>query len=436
MDQNRQYRSRSNSKVITRVIGSSSSQTKDAHERFRDKIIHGRDMGDMEEELNTVRAQSRTQTNLIRMKEEQILKYKSGLEKAKSILKDMVHSTQQKMKKLQDDVNELQETLRQKELKIRNQSLEIVDLSRQIKTGANNTHSWDSEKEKLQQQLRMYESNSRAINDRYSSHEKELHERNVQLKSANGRLQSELSSLRSKYNKKMEEDRSKTQELHRLHALVSELQSHNNSSSAASRADSASSRLTFDRLRKDLEGAERQLANSNSMMEDVGFFVNVKNGIDDFVTETNNSLASRVDLEREKVKIPDLICPPTFKAIMEAEVEDLPELGGRLNREVEEDQRNCRRALKEMQSKAYFLLQSIDDTKSTLKNNKFQSDQFGEIFSDIEASLEKIDGNVSQVHVFGDDRDKQSHEVNPGLSGFRGSEGRTKMGILWQGYGN
>ena len=41
------------------------------------------------------------------------------------------------MKKLQDDVNELQETLRQKELKIRNQSLEIVDLSRQIKTGAN-----------------------------------------------------------------------------------------------------------------------------------------------------------------------------------------------------------------------------------------------------------------------------------------------------------
>ena len=41
-------------------------------------------MGDMEEELNTVRAQSRTQTNLIRMKEEQILKYKSGLEKAKS----------------------------------------------------------------------------------------------------------------------------------------------------------------------------------------------------------------------------------------------------------------------------------------------------------------------------------------------------------------
>ena len=78
--------------------------------------------------------------------------------------------------------------------------------------------------------------------------------------------------------------------------------------------------------------AERQLANSNSMMEDVGFFVNVKNGIDDFVTETNTSLASRVDLEREKVKIPDLICPPTFKAIMESEeVEDLPELGNCLS---------------------------------------------------------------------------------------------------------
>lgn len=413
----------------------SSSQPKDAHERFREKIIHGRDISDMEEELNNVRNQTRTQTNLIKMKEEQILKYKIGLEKAKSILKDMVQSTQRKMEKLQDDVNELQEAIKMKEAKIRNQNLEIISLNQKLKTGSRNKNSSSQEVLKLQQELDMYKANSQNAKGRWSNQERELHDNNIKLKEANHRLQAQLENIHNKHNRKIQEDREKTQEIHRLVALVDDLQRLNHSGRGQYDDVRENSRLTLDRLRKDLDGTERDLANKNAMIEDVAFFVNVKNGIDDFLAELNTEVESRIDLEREAVKIPNLVCPVTFKAIMEAEtVEDLPELGAKLNREVEEDQRNCRRALKEMQSKAYFLLQSIDDTQSTLKNNKFQADQFNEIFGDIEASLEQIDDKVRSVSIFFDERDQmQGHEINPGLSGFRINETR---GVLWQGYGN
>ena len=65
-------------------------------------------------------------------------------------------------------------------------------------------------------------------------------------------------------------------------------------------------------------------------MEDVEFFMSVKDGVDDFLNDTHYIPGSRVDVDREAIKIPKFTCVPTFQKILDAEVEKLPALGTNL----------------------------------------------------------------------------------------------------------
>merc|ERR1719461_2662759 len=109
--------------------GAPNRNIKDAHERFRDRIINGRDINDVEEELNTERAKNVQMETVIKMKESQIVKYSKGLEKAKGNLKGMVESTQQKMGKLQEKVDSLQAALQQRDAQLREKNREISSLT-------------------------------------------------------------------------------------------------------------------------------------------------------------------------------------------------------------------------------------------------------------------------------------------------------------------
>lgn len=412
------------SSSVQRGGGSNKRQIKDAHERFRDRIINGRDINDVEEELNTERAKNVQMESVIKMKESQIVKYSKGLEKAKGILKGMVESTQQKMGKLQEKVDSLQAALQQRDEQLREKNREISSLTESGTGLGHTTESLRVENERMRTELESYRSRSKNATDRFEGRQVELQAKNSDLSSNNHRLTGELARVNAQLQRKIRDDQEKTAEIERLQLRLLELE-------GGSFSDQNARNMSLARAQAEMEKLEGKLAGVHAMMNDVEFFVSIKNELDDF--ETSASQVPSASAEKENIFVPQLKSEATFaKLIDTTDPAEILEVQQRMNREIEEDRVNCRRALKELQSQSYILNHSYDDLVHNLDASSAEAATVLGAFGDIEASLEKFNEGLKMVEIYGDVRDNadNAQDVNKLLAGFRDDEAKEKPSII------
>merc|ERR1719336_312105 len=163
--------------------------------------------------------------------------------------------------------------------------------------------------------------------------------------------------------------------------------------------------LSMARAKAELEKLEGKLAGVHAMMDDVEFFVSIKNELDDFETAASKIATSSGN--KENIFVPQLKSHPTFDKLLEtSDPQVLLEVQQRLNREIEEDRVNCRRALKELQSEAYLLNHNYDDMIATLDSSASETSTVMDAFGDIDASLERLNGDLDHFEIYGDSRDQ------------------------------
>jgi len=412
-------------KADTQMGGSSNKrQIKDAHERFRDRIINGRDINDVEEELSTERAKNVKMESVIKMKESQIVKYSKGLEKAKGILKGMVESTQSKMAKLQEKVDSLQAALLLRDEQLREKNREISSLTSSGSSSGHTTESLRVENERMRTELESYRSRSKNSTDRFEGRQVEWQTKNTDLSSNNHRLTGELARVNAQLQRKIRDDQEKTAEIERLNLRLLELE-------GGSFSDQNARNMSLARAQAEMATLEGKLAGVHAMMSDVEFFVSIKNELDDF--ETFASQVPSPSAEKENIFVPQLKSEPTFaKLIKTTDCAEILEVQQRMNREIEEDRVNCRRALKELQSQSYILNHSYDDLVHNLDVSSAEAATVLGAFGDIEASLEKFNEGLKMVEIYGDVRDNadNAQDVNKLLAGFRDDEVKEKPSII------
>jgi len=403
---------RNNTFRSTSVQRGTNRNIKDAHERFRDRIINGRDINDVEEELNNERAKTTQMETVIKMKESQILKYSKGLEKAKGILKGMVESTQEKMGKLQEKVDSLQAALQQRDSQLRDKDREISQFTESLKGTGHTTQSLRQENERILVELEAYRTSTKQATDRYEGRQAELQSKNSDLSSNNHRLTTELARIQAQMQRRIRDDQEKTAEIERLQMRLLELE-------GGTFMDANARNLAIARARAEMEKLEGKLAGVHAMMDDVEFFVSIKNELDDFETAASKIAVSSGN--KENLFVPQLKSHPTFDKLLEtSDSQVLLEVQQRLNREIEEDRVNCRRALKELQSQAYLLNHNYDDMIATLDSSTSETSTVMDAFGDIEASLERLNGDLNHFEIYGDVRDQtEDPEANKLLAGFR-----------------
>jgi len=412
------------SSSVQRGGGAPNRNIKDAHERFRDRIINGRDINDVEEELNTERAKNVQMETVIKMKESQIVKYSKGLEKAKGILKGMVESTQQKMGKLQEKVDSLQAALQQRDLQLRDKDREIQSLAEGGKGSGHTIETLRVENETMRTELESFRSRMGTATDRFEGRQAELHAKNQDLAGNNHRVTTELARVNAQLQRRIRDDQEKTAEIERLQMRLLELE-------GGSFVDANARNLSMARARAEMEKLEGKLAGVHAMMGDVEFFVSIKNELDEF--ENTASQIPSPSQEKENLYVPQLKSQPTFEKLLETtDVPILLEVHQRLNREIEEDRVNCRRALKELQSQAYILNHSYDDLVSNLNVSKSETTTVLDAFGDIDAALQKFNDSLKEVEVYGDVRDQSDNnqDVNKLLAGFRDDADPDKPNVL------
>jgi len=410
---------RTNNFRSTSVTRGPNRNIKDAHERFRDRIINGRDINDVEEELNNERAKTTQMETVIKMKESQILKYSKGLEKAKGILKGMVESTQEKMGKLQEKVDSLQAALQQRDVQLRDKDREISQFTESLKGTGHTAESLRAENERMRIEIESYRTSTKQATDRYEGRHAELQAKNSDLSSNNHRLTTEMARLQAQMQRRIRDDQEKTAEIERLQMRLLELE-------GGSFMDANARSLSIARAKAELEKLEGKLAGVHAMMDDVEFFVSIKNELDDF--ETAASRVATSSGNKENIFVPPLKSHPTFDKLLEtSDPQALLEVQQRLNREIEEDRVNCRRALKELQSQAYLLNHNYDDMIATLDSSNSDTSTVMDAFGDIEVSLERLNGDLDHFEIYGDVRDQtEDPEANKLLAGFRDDLGPEK----------
>jgi len=391
----------------------------DAHERFRAKIIHGRDMSDMEEELNTVRAKNLRSESVIKMKEEQITKYKKGLEKAKDILKDMVQSTQTKMKKLQDDVNTLQDTLKERETQLRSKTREVITLSQQLNADGTTSLSLLKQKEELERELEVYRNQSKLKADRFSGRQEEFVAQNTSLQTTNHRLTAEMANLQDKLQKKIRENQEQSSEIQILRDKIEDLRGLRAKDENSHLNVDARRKVSYEHLKNNFEAIQKQLKRSEQMMDDIEFFVGLKNTVDDYIENIHTPIVLANAVNDHRNYSLELKSKKTFEDIKkEKDLEKVVPLFQKLNRDVDEDCTNARRVLKEISSKTNVLKSDMKDNLCRLDKQSQQLVFLGGSLNTWEVQLQKILDRTNEIQIFGDYRDDVKLVDNNVLSRF------------------
>merc|ERR1719464_1638739 len=100
----------------------------------------------------------------------------------------------------------------------------------------------------------------------------------------------------------------KTAEIERLQMRLLELE-------GGSFSDANARNLSLARAKAELEKMEAKLAGVNAMMDDVEFFVSIKNELDDF--ETSAGEVCSPSAEKESIYVPQLKSEATFEKLCE-----------------------------------------------------------------------------------------------------------------------
>jgi len=296
-------------------------------------------------------------------------------------------------------------------------------MRQQISMDGNTTKAYESTVQNLEKELKELKRVSKNRADKWTTYESELTEQNNTLTQVNHRIQQELSTLQQKFQDRIRGDKEKDQEIQRFRNRILELEALYSREIQNARNNDRQRQEQIDRIQLNLSGVERSLDLKQSMMNDLEFFVGIRNAVDEYVEES-----SAIPQTPEKYvdpippNIPGLRCKSTFEAMLENDnLVILPELTQKLTREVDEDKSNFRHALHELSNRENLLVSHNGATIGLCDGQNAKTKQLVETLEDVELQLQESCDKVGRVTIFGDSRDDHHADPNHVLTEIRDS---------------
>eukprot|EP00494_Astrolonche_serrata_P025476 UN25737 len=215
--------------------------------------------------------------------------------------------------------------------------------------------------------------------------------------------------------KRIRENQDSNQELELLRIKLDELRGLREKDENSHLNADARRRISYDHLKQNFDSINAQMKGAEKAMDDVVFFVGLKNTVDDYVDESGEPVepSSQPEQENERMYIQPLKSKKTFEELKkEKETDKILSLYQKLSRDIDEDRISAKRALKEISSKTNNMKNGFDECSLNIDRQNKQIKVLDEVLNDWEVQIQNALDRTNKVEIYKDYRDD---EVKPDM---------------------